>query len=123
MFFPLVQDRPGEPTPTELHVLIGYAPWLLAAGVAERAALIEAWRAEPKPGAKSLMPFNPSAAYRNVVRMHLLIFFFVGAAILHLEGVPVYAVVYAVFFFPWRLLRGKRPAPAARTDDPAAGGG
>jgi hypothetical protein len=26
VFFPLVQDRPGEPTPTELHVLISYAP-------------------------------------------------------------------------------------------------
>lgn len=43
-----------------------------------------------------------SAPYRNVVRMHLLIFFFAGAHILELENFAIYAVVYAVYFFPWR---------------------
>ena len=108
VFFPLVQDRSGDATPSALRVLVSYAPWLLAAGVAERAALIEAWRAEPKPGATSPVAFNPGAAYRNVVRMHLLIFFFVGASILQLEGLPLYAVVYVVYFFPCRLLLRKR---------------
>ena len=37
--------------------------------------------------------------------MHLLIFFFFGAHFLGLENFAVYAVVYAVYFFPWRLVR------------------
>jgi hypothetical protein len=45
------------------------------------------------------------APYKNVVRMHLLIFFFAGAHFAGLENFFVYAVVYAVYFFPWRLLR------------------
>jgi hypothetical protein len=47
--------------------------------------------------------------YRNVLRMHLLIFFFFCAHFLGLESFAVYAVVYAVYFFPWNLLQ--RPAP------------
>ncbi len=45
------------------------------------------------------------APYRNVVRMHLLIFFFAFAHAVGLESFAVYTVVYAVYFFPWRLLR------------------
>jgi len=115
LFFPLVPGGPGDPTPTlglYLRVLFSYAPWLLAAGVAERTVLLEAWRAEPKPGAKSPVAFDPGAAYRNVIRMHLLIFFFAGASFLRLEGMWVYAVVYVVYFFPWRLLR-RKPAETA----------
>lgn len=44
--------------------------------------------------------------YLNVVRMHLLIFFFAFAHFAKWESFPVYAVVYAVYFFPWRLLIG-----------------
>jgi hypothetical protein len=47
--------------------------------------------------------------YRNVLRMHLLIFFFFCAHFLGLESFAVYAVVYAVYFFPWNVLQ--RPAP------------
>lgn len=43
--------------------------------------------------------------YRNVVRMHLLIFFFFLAHFAGLENFLVYAVVYAVYFFPWRLVQ------------------
>jgi hypothetical protein len=51
------------------------------------------------------------APYRNVIRMHLLIFFFAFAHFAGLENFYVYAVVYAVYFFPWSLL--KKPfAPA-----------
>jgi Family of unknown function (DUF6498) len=49
--------------------------------------------------------------YRNVIRMHLLIFFFFFAHFARLENFAVYAVVYAVYFFPWRLVR-RAPAPA-----------
>jgi uncharacterized protein DUF6498 len=45
------------------------------------------------------------APYRNVVRMHLLIFFFAFAHFGRFDSFAVYAVVYAVYFFPWRLVR------------------
>lgn len=54
------------------------------------------------------------APYRNVARMHLLIFFFAIAHLARLDHFIVYAVAYAVYFFPWRLLkRSQRAAPAA----------
>jgi hypothetical protein len=37
--------------------------------------------------------------------MHLLIFFFAFAHFARLDNFLVYAVVYAAYFFPWRLLR------------------
>ena len=55
-------------------------------------------------GSRGLM-----APYTNVIRMHLLIFFFAFAHFAKLENFGVYAVVYAVYFFPWRLVR-KAPA-------------
>ena len=50
--------------------------------------------------------------YRNVIRMHLLIFFFFFAHFARLENFAVYAVVYAAYFFPWRLVR-RTATPAA----------
>ncbi|MEX2043779.1 MAG: DUF6498-containing protein [Opitutus sp.] len=46
--------------------------------------------------------------YRGIIRMHLLIFFFAGAHAAKLDGFLVYAVVYAVYFFPWRVLRREK---------------
>jgi hypothetical protein len=43
--------------------------------------------------------------YRNVLRMHGLIFFFGFAHFAGLENFAVYTVIYAVYFFPWRLVR------------------
>ena len=43
--------------------------------------------------------------YKNVVRMHLLLIFFGCAHFAKMESFTVYAVVYAAYFFPWRLLR------------------
>jgi hypothetical protein len=48
--------------------------------------------------------------YRGVIRMHVLIVFFVGAHFAGLDDFIVYAVVYAVYFFPWRLLRRREQA-------------
>ncbi len=48
------------------------------------------------------------APYKNVVRMHLLIFFFAAVHALKLDHFAVYAAVYAVYFFPWHLLRARR---------------
>jgi hypothetical protein len=53
--------------------------------------------------------------YRNVLRMHFLIFFFAFAHFANLENFAIYAVVYTVYFFPWRLVRrtpGASPALA-----------
>jgi hypothetical protein len=44
------------------------------------------------------------APYKNVVRMHLLIFFFAFAHFAKLESFLVYVAVYAVYFFPWRMI-------------------
>ena len=50
--------------------------------------------------------------YRNVLRLHVLIFFFAFAHFAKLENFAVYAVIYAVYFFPWRLVR-REAAPDA----------
>lgn len=44
--------------------------------------------------------------YRNVMRMHALILFFFLAHFMGLENFAVYAVIYCVYFFPWRLVGG-----------------
>jgi hypothetical protein len=44
--------------------------------------------------------------YRNVLRMHALIFFFFLAHFMGIENFAVYSVIYVVYFFPWRLVRG-----------------
>jgi hypothetical protein len=49
------------------------------------------------------------APYQNVIRLHLLIFFFAAAHFARLDHFLVYAVVYAAYFFPWRLLRRGEP--------------
>lgn len=123
VFFPL---RPmaggGFPLTGEIiaTVIASYWSWLLVAAIAERGALLQAWRGggdgRADAGAEGgdsggLAGFNPMGPYRNVIRMHLLIFFFAGAHFAQLDGMWVLAVVFAVYFFPWRLLR--RTADAA----------
>lgn len=51
--------------------------------------------------------------YVNVVRLHLLIFFFAAAHFAKFDHFAVYAVVYAVYFFPWRRLRREATQPVA----------
>jgi hypothetical protein len=46
--------------------------------------------------------FSP---YLNVIRMHLLIFFFGFCHMLKIDSFFVSAVVYFVYFFPWRAFR------------------
>jgi hypothetical protein len=53
-----------------------------------------------------------TAPYRNVIRMHLLIFFFAFTSMAGVDNFVVYGVVYAVYFFPWRLVVRKRGAAA-----------
>lgn len=42
--------------------------------------------------------------YINVIRMHILIFVFAGISAIGLDSFAVFALVYAVYFFPWRRL-------------------
>ncbi|HUJ43045.1 MAG TPA: DUF6498-containing protein [Opitutaceae bacterium] len=118
LFFP-VSATPTRGFPTAslyLHVLGAYWPFVPVAAVAERRAFLRpapllvgpqaaGAAARQKPGDAFMEP------YRNVVRMHLLIFFFAFAHFARLENFFVYAIVYAVYFFPWRLV--KRPSPAS----------
>lgn len=46
--------------------------------------------------------------YLNVVRMHILIFFFGLAHAFKIDSFLVYAVVYFVYFFPWSEFRKKK---------------
>jgi hypothetical protein len=43
--------------------------------------------------------------YINVVRMHLLIFFFAFCYVLKIHSFIIYAAVYFVYFFPWSEIR------------------
>lgn len=125
-FFPVVTGgtAAGSGMPPYGEVLLRYWWFLPAAVVAERRAL---W-APPAGQGKGAREAGDSAGaaasgaerqswgegeamvapYRNVVRLHLLIFFFAFAHFVKLESFVVFAVVYAVYFFPWGLLKGTR---------------
>ena len=60
-----------------------------------------AW-AERRGVARSMRRMEMVGPYKNVVRLHVLIFFFAGAAALGLPAFAVFAVVYALFFAPVR---------------------
>ena len=101
---------------TYLEVARRYWWFLPSAFLAERAAFVSDAPPDEKPvtlastlarKAQGANRFGSgmTAPYRNVVRMHLLIFFFAFAHFARLDSFAVYVVVYAVYFFPWRLLR------------------
>jgi len=75
-------------------------PALVRPDVSVTATAIAARKAAnaEKPGGMFFAP------YRNVVRMHLLIFFFAFAHFAQVDTFAVFTVVYAAYFFPWRLL-------------------
>ncbi len=60
--------------------------------------LLAARRRAGKNGKIGRLFYQP---YLNVIRMHILIFFFAFAQSWGIEGFPVYALVYALYFFPW----------------------
>jgi hypothetical protein len=110
---------------TYAEILRRYWSFLPAAFLAERAAFmskpfsleldlspVEQGRTKAvKPSRVQSLVWAP---YRSVARMHLLIFFFFIAHFARLDNFVVYAVVYAAYFFPWRLVRGSaaEPTPA-----------
>ncbi len=111
------------------HLMRPYGLFLIPAVLAERhhvfqpiAAAFRAARGRPAPnpspeaGSRRDPPASAQervrnalfGPYLNVVRMHLLIFFFAFCHILKLDSFLVYAVVYAVYFFPWGALARAR---------------
>lgn len=118
-FFPIVEWNDGFPFPEHyLEVVKRYAIFLPAAFLAEGAAFTTRPTEERDDGAVTAEAIARRKArqgesgalfapYKNVIRMHLLIFFFAGVAAMRLENFAIYAVVYAVYFFPWRLVRRK----------------
>ncbi len=56
-------------------------------------------------GRTSILGDAMGRPYINVIRMHLLIFFFAFSHELAFDSFFVYAIVYAVYFFPWREIK------------------
>jgi hypothetical protein len=57
--------------------------------------------------------------YVNVMRMHVLIFFFAICHGLRIDSMPVYIVTYAAYFFPWSAFKSTappQPVPPLRAD-------
>ena len=119
-FFPVTGARGFPGWTTYVEVARRYWMFLPLAFLAERAAFR---RAVPGPVDTAVTPeaiarrkaqaanSGMTAPYKGVMRMHLLIFFFAFAHFAKLDNFLVYAVVYAVYFFPWSLVK-KSPAPA-----------
>jgi hypothetical protein len=105
-------------TSTYVEIARRYWPFLPSAFIAHRAAFMRKPFSIASGKTLSLTGTDSrrfgelfSEPYRNVMRMHLLIFFFFFAHFARLENFAVYAVIYAVYFFPWRLVR-RSPQPA-----------
>ncbi len=127
-FFPVGQQRLrggmiSGMFPVYAEVFRRYWPFLAVTVIAERAAFRARPKGPPDDGAvtsEAIARRKAQAAgagmmepYRNVIRMHGLIFFFAFTHFAHLENFAVYAVVYFVYFFPWRLLQRENIPPAA----------
>lgn len=85
--------------------------FLVPALIAERnhifKPLIELYQAK-KEGSNQPVQFTGAIMmhpYKNVVRMHLLIFFFAFAYAVKIDSFLIFAAVYFVYFFPWSILR------------------
>jgi hypothetical protein len=107
---------------TYVEVMRRYWTFLPAAFLAERAAFmrkpLSLERGESFSAFVSSKGGQPAKAksliwapYRSVTRMHMLIFFFFFAHFARLDNFAVYAAVYAVYFFPWRLVRRSAVQP------------
>jgi hypothetical protein len=107
---------------TYAEIMRRYWTFLPAALLAERAAFMSkplsldldlslTAAADSRPAKPSRVQSLVWAPYRSVARMHVLIFFFFFAHFARLDNFVVYAVVYAAYFFPWRLVRRSAVVP------------
>ncbi len=94
-----------------LEIVQRYGWFVPAALLAERHAFVRAGRAGGKFGGGPLL-----LPYLNVVRMHVLIFFFAFAHTSGFANPLTYIAVYAVYFFPWRrVLPARGPVAGAES--------
>ncbi|HEY3746139.1 MAG TPA: DUF6498-containing protein [Gemmatimonadaceae bacterium] len=112
-FFPIdlpgVANRGWAGKPVYAEIFRRYWIFLPAAFLSHRAAFMrkpfaidgDRWRESIASGKGRDIFAEP---YRNVLRMHALIFFFFFAHFIGLENFAVYSVIYVVYFFPWRLV-------------------
>ncbi len=124
VFFPIADAHGFPGWSTYAEVLRRYWIFLPLAFLAERAAFKQVDASGPPDTAvtpeaiarRKAQAANSGmmAPYKGVIRMHLLIFFFFFAHVVRLENFAVYAVVYAVYFFPWRVLRAPAVANVPR---------
>jgi hypothetical protein len=119
LFFPVIEGTPEGPPGFfgYAEVLHRYGWFVPIALIAERHAfrLPSSSPIDRKDGAQQAMV----GPYKNVIRLHMLIFFFAFAHFAKLDHFLIYAVVYAVYFFPWRLLRKPSESPSTPTLTPA----
>ena len=112
-FFPIASTRGFPSFAAYREVFLRYWYFVPVAALAERQAFLPR-----RPPAASVPAGDVSQRlasmrsgdammqpYLNVIRMHMLIFFFAFAHFVGLENFYVYAVVYAVYFFPWRIFK------------------
>ncbi len=117
MFFPLDGSDPAtrQPfmQPHEYLRVIELGWWFIPlALIAERKYLFGTTASGPSLAPDARM----SAPYRNVVCLHLLIFFFAFTMFTGMADVWVYLLVYAVYFFPWKAVF-RRSKHRRSTDD------
>lgn len=117
MFFPIDGGDPltrsPMPRPHEYLEVVKQVWWFVPlALVAERHSLFAPSAPTGEDATTGVQPLSPdarmAAPYGNVVRLHLLIFFFAFASFLGIKGAWLYLVVYAAYFFPWQLPRLRR---------------
>lgn len=101
------------------HLMVPYGLFLIPAIIAERKAILKPLRLlrddsvdessnDKKTGSGKQVDELFVSPYRNVFRMHILIFFFAASHLLKLDSFAVYVVVSAVYFFPWSDLKAFR---------------
>lgn len=103
------------------HLLPIYGVFLIPALIAERKHLLSPLfnaintvrnsqlsrpeREAGKRGGHKLLGDVMKRPYLNVIRMHLLIFFFAFCHFMQLESFIIYAAIYCVYFFPWKEIK------------------
>ncbi len=125
------------------HLMVPYGLFLIPALIAERkvvfgplllafekarearlasGALQEAAACQAQSLAKQPLGELMRRPYQNVIRMHLLIFFFGFCHMAKVSSFVVYAAVYFVYFFPWGAFRRSRKSARVRAGGAAGAG-
>jgi hypothetical protein len=74
----------------------------------QKSKVVDFFRTASEDGTRKSMRDPFTRPYVNVIRMHILIFFFAFAHMAKVDSFFVYTVVYAVYFFPWKAFRTPR---------------